>query len=200
MVAYPKSNKPSSPRLTPQEYLERERKAQTKSEYLDGVVVAMTGASKEHNRITVNIVSELHAQLKESSCEPFAADMRVRVPQENRYYYPDIVVVCGEPQFEESALDTLLNPTLIVEVLSESTEAKDRGEKFEDYKTLSSLKTHILVAQDRPHIEIFRRQERADWHASQVEGLGGRLFLDEIGCRISLADVYARVTIDGTRG
>lgn len=192
MVAYAKSSIEKQSRLTPQEYLERERKAETKSEYHGGVVVAMGGASKEHYRITVNITGELHMQLKGKLCEPFAADMRVRVPECNRYYYPDVVVVCEEPQFEDAELDTLLNPTLILEVLSDSTEAIDRGEKLDCYQTLPSLQAYLLVAQNRPHIGIYRRQENG-WLYSTTQGLESVVSLDAIGCKLRLVDVYGRI-------
>ncbi|HZO87468.1 MAG TPA: Uma2 family endonuclease [Chthonomonadaceae bacterium] len=142
------------PRISPQEYLAHERKAETKSEYHGGRIVAMAGASKGHNRITVNLIRHLANQLEGTSCEPFANDLRVRVPACDKYDYPDVAVVCGEPQFEDSHLDTLLNPTLIIEVLSDTTEAADRGEKFACYRTLASLTTYVLVAQKRPSVEV----------------------------------------------
>lgn len=190
MVAYAK--KEQQPRLTPQEYLERERKAETKSEYDGGYVTAMAGASKEHNRVTVNIAGELYAQLKGKPCQPFVNDLRVRVPECDRYYYPDVVVVCDEPQFEDVELDTLLNPTVIVEVLSASTEARDRGQKLQCYRTLDSLNIYVLVAQDRPFVEIYRRQEQG-WLYSTVEGLESVVSLDAIGCKLRLADIYDRI-------
>lgn len=192
MVAYAKREAPEQPYLTPQEYLERERKAETKSEYSGGVVVAMAGASKRHNRITANISGELHGQLKGEPCQAFVSDLRVGVPECNRYYYPDVAVVCGEPIFVDAELDTLLNPTLIVEVLSDSTEARDRGEKLECYQALESLQTYVLVAQDRPYIEIYSRQDR-DWRYSKAKEMTDRVALDAIGCELSLAEAYARV-------
>lgn len=192
MVAYAKREAPEQPYLTPQEYLERERKAETKSEYSGGVVVAMAGASWEHNLITGNLERRLGNQLEGKPCIVVSRDQRVRVPECNRYYYPDIAVVCGEPLFEAAELDTLLNPTLIIEVLSDSTEARDRGEKLECYQTLESLQTYVLVAQDRPYIEIYSRQDR-DWLYSKAKEMTDRVALDAIGCELSLAEVYARV-------
>ncbi|HZP80319.1 MAG TPA: Uma2 family endonuclease [Chthonomonadaceae bacterium] len=192
MVAYAKRESKQLPRLTPQEYLERERKAERKSEYYDGVIVAMSGASKEHNRITFNISGELYAQLKGKPCQAFVSDLRVRVPECNCYYYPDVVVVCGEPVFEDAELDTLLNPTLVIEVLSESTQAYDRGDKMECYQTLESLQAYVLVSQDKPLITIYRRQDK-DWLYSPVKGLESVLTLDAIGCELRLADVYDRI-------
>src|SRR5581483_5690988 len=132
MVAHPKPCY-----VTPEEYLERERAAETKSEYYDGVIVAMAGASPEHDRIAVDILRHLGNQLERSPCEPFSSDMRVRVPTCNRYYYPDVSVACGGSQFEALVgVRSLLNPKLIVEVLSESTEKNDRTDKYDCYRTL----------------------------------------------------------------
>lgn len=191
MVAY-KKRIVQQPSITPEEYLERERKAETKSEYYGGVVVAMAGASKEHNRITANIYGELHGQLRRSPCQAFVADLRVSASACDTYFYPDIVAVCGEPRFADEELDTLLNPTLIVEVLSDSTKEKDRGEKMDCYQTLESLQTYILIEQGRPHVKIYRRQENG-WHYSTVEGLENSLTLEAIGCDLKLADIYDRV-------
>lgn len=192
MVAYAKQEIQQLPRLTPQEYLERERKAEKKSEYDDGVIVAMSGASWEHNLITSNVLRELGNQLRGKPCAVVGQDMRVRVPECNRYYYPDIVVVCGKPLFEDGELDTLLNPTLIIEVLSDSTETRDRGGKWLCYQTLDALTTYVLVAQAEPLIEIYRLQE-STWTYSKVKGSEEDLSLDAIGCELRLADVYERV-------
>jgi Uma2 family endonuclease len=154
MVAYAKKKT----YITPQEYLKWERKAETRSEYYDGVIVAKAGASWEHNLITGNMQGEFHAQLRGKPSVAVSQDLRVYVPVYNRYCYPDVVVVCGEPWFEDSNLDTLLNPTLIVEVLSESTWRTDRVEKYDGYTTLESLSTYVLVAQDRPRAECYNRQ------------------------------------------
>jgi Uma2 family endonuclease len=183
-----------TPYISPQEYLEYEASTETKSEYYDGVIVAMSGASPEHNRATVNIVAGLHAQLVGKSCEPFMSDMRVRVPACNRYYYPDASVVCGAAEFELIAgVRTLLNPALIVEVLSESTESMDIGDKWLCYQTLPSLKTYLIVAQNRPLIQCYERQEDNSWLYRVYEGLEATVPLPSIGCNLRLADVYARV-------
>ncbi|HZP81485.1 MAG TPA: Uma2 family endonuclease [Chthonomonadaceae bacterium] len=192
MVAYAKREAQKQPRLTPQEYLECERKAETKSEYDNGVVVAMAGASWEHNLITGNLERRLGNQLEGKPCVVVSRDQRVRVPQCNKYYYPDVAVVCGEPLFEDAEVDTLLNPTLIVEVLSDSTEARDRGEKLECYQTLESLQTYVLVSQYKPYIEVYSRQGR-DWLYSKAKEMTERVVLDAIGCELSLAEVYARI-------
>ncbi len=179
--------------FTPQEYLQWERQAQTRSEYHDGMIVAMSGASRVHNRITFDTGRALGNQLAGSRCEPFESDMRVLVPDCNRYFYPDLVVVCGEAQFEDAELDTLLNPTLIIETLSDSTERTDRRLKLDCYRTLPTLQTYVLIAQDEPRIETFTRQTDGTWRHEAVTGLDAVLSLPAIGCTLRLADVYARV-------
>ena len=179
--------------FTRQEYLAWERKAETKHEYHDGVIVAMTGASRRHNRVTLDTVRSLGNQLEGTPCEPFANDMRVLVPECNRYFYPDVIVVCGEAQFEDEEFDTLTNPTLVVEVLSNSTERTDRRLKLDCYRTLPSLQTYALIAQDAPRIETYTRQDDGTWRYGAVSGLEASVSLPAIGCTLRLADVYARV-------
>ena len=133
------------PRLTPEDYLALERSADFKSEYFDGEIFAMTGASEPHNTIVANTLSEIRQQLKKRPCKVYANDMRVKVDPTGLYTYPDVVVVCGKARLEDAHLDTLLNPTLIVEVLSDSTEAYDRGRKFEHYRKLESLAEYVLI-------------------------------------------------------
>jgi Uma2 family endonuclease len=181
------------PWLSPEDYLRCERQAETRHEYYDGVVVAMAGVSKEHSRITFDTGLLIGNQLRDSSCEPFAGDMRVRVPARNRYYYPDLIVVCGEPQFEDNMFDTLLNPTVIFEVLSDSTERTDRREKYDGYTTLESLQAYILIAQDSPRLERFTRQSDGTWRFDVVQGLENALVLESIGVTLPLAEVYRRV-------
>lgn len=178
--------------LSPQEYLERERQAETKSEYDDGVIVAMAGAKRGHNRIVVNLVRHIANQLDGGECEPFSNDMRVRVRACNRYYYPDVVAVCGEAEFEDDELDTLLNPILVIEVLSDSTAVRDRSEKLICYQTLDSLQTYVLVAQDRALVEMYQRREDG-WLHTATQGMEAVISLPSIGCTLHLADIYARV-------
>ena len=146
--------------LTPEEYLAKERKALTKSEYRDGRMYAMPGASREHNLITGNTLVELHVQLRNRVCEVYPSDMRVKVSAAGTYTYPDIVVVCDEPLFDDTYFDTLLNPTVLVEVLSPSTAAYDRGEKFTSYQKLDSLCEYVLISQDSVCVEHYLRQEQ----------------------------------------
>lgn len=182
------------PRLTVEEYLEMERASEVRHEYYDGEIFTMVGASFEHNVIVTNLIGLLHPQLREGRCELLMSDMRVQVAATGLYTYPDLIVVCGEPQLTDEQGDMLLNPTLIVEVLSESTEAYDRGKKFEHYRTLDSLTDYLLVAQDEPRLEHFTRRE-GGWFLTAASGLDGILALPTIGCELRLAEVYERVEV-----
>jgi Uma2 family endonuclease len=179
-------------RLTIEEYLAFERQSETRNEYLDGEIFAMAGASRIHNLIAGNIFATIHNQLREHPCEPYTEAMRVRTPSD-LFTYPDVVVACGEPEFDDSALDTLLNPTLIVEVPSSSTEAYDRGIKSERYRSILSLSEYALVAQDRIHVEHYVRQPGGRWLLEELSDLGRILELPSIGCRLALGEIYARV-------
>jgi Uma2 family endonuclease len=179
-------------RFTPEEYLALERQAEYKSEYLDGQIYAMTGASRQHNRIVLNAGAALHGRLRGGPCEAFVNDMRVKVSPTGLYTYPDIAVVCGEARFEDRELDTLLNPAVVFEVLSDSTEKYDRGEKFVHYRRQESLAEYVLVAQSRIRVEHFQR-EGDRWMLSEVNGPDSTLRLNTVGCEISLRDLYERV-------
>ena len=184
--------KPPRALLTPQQYLEQERQSDTRHEYALGIVTAMAGASWEHNQITGNLQGELYSALKGSPCVATSADLRVRVAACDRYYYPDLTVVCGTPQFEDSHSDTLLNPILIIEVLSATTETTDRGEKLHCYQTLPSLDTYLLVSQDQPLVESYQRLDFG-WRYTLVRGLDGVVAMDAIGCTLALRDIYDRL-------
>jgi Uma2 family endonuclease len=186
---------PARSRLTAQQYLEIERRAEYKSEFLNGEMFAMSGASRAHHLITGNVSSSLHVQLRGRPYETYASDMRVKVSETGLYTYPDVVVVCGAAEFEDAHVDTLLNPTAIVEVLSPSTEAYDRGEKFAQFRELASLREYVLIAQDRPRVERFRRAQGKEWLFAAVDGLEGTVHLTSIGCDLALADVYERVQL-----
>ena len=183
------------PRLTPEDYLAIERSADFKSEYFDGEIFAMTGASAAHNIITLNVGSEIRQQLKNRPCIAYSNDMRVKVDPTGLYTYPDLVVVCGKAQLEDAHLDTLLNPTLIVEVLSDSTEAYDRGRKFEHYRKLESLAEYVLISQHWPHVESYRRQPDHHWLLTESSGLDGVLRLESIDCELALAEIYDKVEL-----
>jgi Uma2 family endonuclease len=178
---------------TPQEYLAFERGSETKHEYVQGELFAMSGASRKHGRISWNITLALGPQLERRGCEGFAGDMRVRIPTTDRYNYPDIVVACGEPEFEDTELDTLLNPVLIIEILSPTTEDYDRGRKLFHYRSIPSLQTILLVAQDKAHVEMYERQPDGRWVLSETESMGEELDLPAVGARLAVADVYHRV-------
>jgi Uma2 family endonuclease len=179
----------------PEEYLEIERLAEARSEYLDGEMFAMAGASIEHNAVVANLLGELRQQLKRRPCQVFPSDLRLHVPATGLYTYSDAVVVCGEPRLEDEHLDTLLNPTLIVEVLSPTSEAYDRGKKFEHYRSIESLAEYLLVAQDEPRIEQYLRQSDGRWLFTAVAGLNATMALPSIQCELSLAEVYDKVAL-----
>lgn len=183
-------------KLTEEEYLALERAAEFKSEFLAGEVFAMAGATFEHALIVGNAVGELRQQLKGRPCVVVPTDLRVRVEETGLYTYPDVVVVCGTPRFADEQEDTLLNPTLIIEVLSPSTEAYDRGAKFAHYRRISSLREYVLVTPTYPRVERFERQERGpDWTLSEVSGLTESVTLATIGCTLRLAELYDRVEV-----
>ena len=180
--------------LTVEEYLALERQSETRNEYIDGEIAAMTGGTSCHSLITANLTGELRQRLKPRTCRVYSGDLKVRIPESNLYVYPDVSVVCGEPQFEDGERDVLLNPTLIVEVLSPTTESYDRGKKFESYQTLESLKEYVLVAQDRPRVEHYLRQDGHVWLYTDVSGLESTVSFASIGCQVPLAEIYDKVT------
>jgi Uma2 family endonuclease len=182
--------------LTPEAYLALEREAPYKSEYFAGEIFAMSGASRRHNLISLNIGAELRAQLRHRPCEVYTSDMRVKVSPTGLYTYPDVVVVCGEPVFEDTAGDTLLNPTVLVEVLSQSTEDYDRGRKLEHYRTIPSLAECLLVSQERAHIVHYVRHSDVSWLLSDTSGLDASIALRAIGCEIALSEIYAKVRFE----
>ena len=180
---------------TPEEYLALERQAQYKSAYYAGEIFAMAGASRWHNLIVTNVVRELSLQLKGRPCTTYPSDMRVKISATGLYVYPDVTVVCGEAQFEDTQQDTLLNPTLIVEVLSDSTEAYDRGGKFAHYRKLASLMAYVLITQTKPHIEHYVRQPDNRWLLAEADSVHDTIRLPAIDCHLALAEVYDKVDI-----
>ena len=183
-------------RYTPAEYLELERAAEVKSEYLNGEIFLMSGASRRHNLVTGNVFRLLSSQLLCRPCETYTGDMRVRVSEVGLYTYPDVVVTCGEPIFDDLQFDTLLNPSVIVEVLSPSTEAYDRGRKFEFYRKLASLREYLVVSQDAPHIDRFAVDDLGRWTLTDASGLDAALDVSSIDCSLRLADVYDRIEFE----
>jgi Uma2 family endonuclease len=182
--------------VTPDEYLAAERVSESRSEYLDGVVCPMTGGSINHIRIVTNLTRELSNQLLTRPCDVLSVDLKVRLPDSRKFFYPDVTVVCGELQFHDRRRDIILNPVVIIEVLSKSTEAFDRGAKFQAYQTLDSLKEYVLVAQDKPFVEQFVRQADGKWTYTAVAGLEGSLSLPSVECTLSLSAVYSKVDFD----
>ena len=180
---------------TPEEYLALERRAHHRSEYFGGDIFAMSGATRRHNLIVSNIVIEIGRQIADRPCEVYPTDMKVQVSATGLFTYPDVVVVCDEPRFRDEREDVLLNPTFLVEVLSETTEAYDRGAKSEQYRTINSLREYLLVAQDRCHVEQYIRQLDGQWLLREAGDREARLGLDAIGCALPLDAVYAKVKL-----
>ena len=180
-------------KLTPQEYLALERQAPYKSEYYNGEVFAFAGASESHNLIVSNVLTLFNLQLKTRSCKVYPSDMRVKVSETGLYTYPDITVVCGEAELEDEHLDTLLNPTVIVEVLSPSTEKGDRIVKFAHYRRMLSMKEYLLIAQDSVRLEQYVRQIDGRWLLSEYSDLEVAAGIQSIGCELPMKDIYNKV-------
>lgn len=177
------------PKPTLAEYLERERAAETKSEYLDGDIFAMTGASAAHNLIVANLIRELGNQFRKRPCRVYPSDLRVQVA--DGYLYPDATLVCGRPEFAEQ--DNLTNPTLVVEVLSPSTADYDLGAKFARYRQLPSLSDYLLVAQDRVGLIHYQRQGERSWLMTEIDDPTATLELTGLDCRLAVAEIYDKV-------
>jgi Uma2 family endonuclease len=211
---------PAGQRLTEEEYLAIERAAEFRSEFFAGQMFAMAGGSEAHNLIVGNVIGELRSQLKGRQvktgppagavfaprrgfdpCRVYPSDMKVKVTDTGLYTYPDVTVVCGERHFEGERTDILLNPTLIVEVLSQTTEAYDRGDKFAHYRQLESLQEYVLIAQDRQRIERYVRQAGSrEWLYAECSDPLGTVPLTSIGCELALAEVYDKVELPEVGG
>jgi Uma2 family endonuclease len=185
--------------LTPEQYLEIERKAEFKSEYYAGEMFAMAGGSLAHNRLSIATTGELRQQLRRGPCEVFGSDMKVAVNTTGLYAYPDASVCCGGPQLLDGHNDTLVNPVLIVEVLSPSTEAYDRGDKFKHYKSIDSLREYLLIASESVAVELRTRQADGRWILTFGDRLEDIVELQSIGCRLALSDLYEKIEF-GERG
>ena len=181
--------------LSPEEYLAIERRAEYKSEYVDGVMYAMAGGSERHNLIVGNLITELNVQLRNSPCRVYPSDLKVRVPNSKRFFYPDVSVVCDETQFADDERDVVLNPVVVVEVLSESTAAFDRGKKFQSYQQIESLQEYMLVSQDEHLVEHYLRQDDGHWLYTKVGGLDEAIALPTIKCRLVLSNIYSKATV-----
>ena len=187
-------------RLSEAEYLALERAAVgVKSEFCDGEMFAMSGGTRWHSMVGTNLSREFGNRLRHHRCQPYNAELRVKIETTGLFTYPDVSVACDEPRFLDDEMDTLLNPTLIVEVLSDSTESYDRGKKFEHYRQIPSLHEYLLVSQYEARIEQFIRQPNNEWLLREAVGLNGRLELPSLGINIDLAEVYANVDLSPNR-
>jgi Uma2 family endonuclease len=178
--------------LTPREHLIMERASPIRHQFFRGEVFAMAGASRRHNLIVTNIVGALWSALRDRPCEVYPSDMRVKVEATGSYAYPGVTLVCGPPSLEDEHGDTLLNPLLLFEVLSDSTESFDRGEKFEHYRAIPSLAEVVFVSQKQAHVEHFERQADGSWPLREYRA-GQRLVLPAPGCEVAVDDLYLKV-------
>ena len=184
------------PYLSPQQYLAYERMAEFKSQYFQGEMFAMAGASREHKLIVANIVRELGNSLKHRPCEVYPSDMRVKVTTSGLYTYPDSTVVCSEAKFEDDQFDTLINPTVLFEVLSDSTESFDRGGKFRLYREIDSLKEYVMVSQDRASVECYLRQSDDRWLLKETQSLEESVTIESLEVTVPLAELYRNIRFE----
>lgn len=180
--------------FTAEQYLALEDVSETKHEYYDGVIYNMAGGTPDHNLISTNMSTALNNALADTPCRVFDSDMRILVEEEDLYTYPDVSVVCGKLQLAPKSKLTLTNPLVLVEVMSPSTRAYDRGQKFKFYKKIRSLQELVLVESDRAHVEVLRRVPRGQWTIDIYNGLDAVAVLKSIECEIPLRQIYAKVT------
>ncbi len=178
---------------TPEEYLVLEECATAKSEYYSGEIFAMAGGSSNHNLIAGNVHARLHQALKRKPCWIYQSDMRLLVKSNGLYTYPAVMVVCGKLEFAEGRMDTLANPILILEVLSQSTKDYDRQAKFDLYQALDSLQDYVLIDQERVHVQYFHRLDHGDWRLRTHRQLSESVTLDSVAVTIPLADIYDKL-------
>jgi Uma2 family endonuclease len=185
------------PHGTLEEYLELDKHSEARLEYWNGEIFDMSGVSPSHARIEVNLIVSLRGRISDRGCEVFPANTRIKVPSMPPYRYGDLSALCGEAEFEEiGGVEVLINPALIIEVLSPSTEAYDRGDKFTHYKSIPSLAEYLLVAQHRPHISQFIRQPDGSWLNREFNDLAEAVKLASLGCDLPLSEVYQNLTFD----
>ncbi len=185
----------SKQKCTLEEYLELDRNSDERLEYWDGEVFSMSGVSKEHARIEINLSSRLDVLLSERGCQLFPANMRIKVPSFPPYRYADLSALCGEAVYEQiNGVDVLVNQALLIEVVSPSTEAFDRGEKFTYYKSIPSFREYLLIAQRRPHVTQFIKQTENDWLQREFDQLSDTLRLSSVGVELQLGDIYRQLT------
>lgn len=190
MAAQPKSV------YSVEEYLDIERAGPHKHEFYRGEIFALAGSSEAHNLILTNILTSLNTQLRQRPCKVYPSDMRLKIPKTGLYTYPDVSIVCDTPHFDDSKQDTLLNPIIVIEILSPSTERYDRGKKFQNYRTVTTLEEYLLISQDDYHIERYINQNNGNWLLTSYEGKNTTLRLKAIDCTLLLDDVYNKVDID----
>lgn len=190
MTAQPKQN------YSVEAYLELERTGSLKHEYYRGKIFALAGSSEAHNLILTNLLTTLNLQLRKRPCKVYPSDMRLKIPKTGLYTYPDISIVCGGPQFDDSQRDTLLNPLVVIDILSPSTERYDRGKKFQNYRTVASLQEYLLVSQDEHRVEYYTNQNNGNWLLATYEHLNTTLYLKAIDCTLALEDIYDKVDIE----
>ncbi len=182
-------------KYTLEEYFELDRNSEERWEYRDGEIFSMSGVSKEHNQIEINSIYQFRRGLEGRRCHLFAANMRIKVPSFPPYRYGDVSALCGTPQFEKiGGVDVLTNPALIIEVLSTSTEAYDRGDKFTNYKSIPTLSEYLLIAQHRPHVSQFIKQPDSSWLNLEFNALEDALKVVTLECELKLSEIYQDVT------
>lgn len=191
-TAMPASAKPY---ISVEEYLLLEESAAEKYEYFEGKVVAMAGATKEHNQIVSNLIREVGAFLKGKDCDIFPSDFRVTTPSTENYFYPDATIVCGDTQMQPDVFDTLLNPVVIFEVMSETTKANDRGYKFFSYQLIPSLKEYVLIDSMQYAVDVIRKQADGSWTFEKFSSQNGSIRLQSINLTLSFNDLYYRVSL-----
>ncbi len=181
--------------LSPTEYLAIERAATTKSEYFNGQMWAMAGGLEPHNLISANVIGELHTQFKGRPCRAYGSDQRIKVEATGLYTYPDASALCGKPGLEDKYRDTLLNPQVLVAVLSKSTERYDRGDKFGHYQRIPSLQDYLMISQKKHHVDHYRRQDDGSWLLRVYTSLDDLVELESVGCRLVLREIYDKVEL-----
>jgi len=192
-------SKQQKARFTAAEYLSMDRASSEKHEFAFGDIYGMGGASARHVEIVGNIVRELGNRLRQQPCRVYSTDLRLCVDAEHRYTYPDVVVVCGQPQFLDDEIDTLLNPVLIVEVLSESTRNYDRGDKFQQYRGIPSFREYLLVDQAKTHVERYAKQNDGTWSLYETDSLNEFVHLESISVTLPLSEIYLKIDFETTR-
>lgn len=183
-------------RFSVEEYLDRETAAEVRHEYHDGEILAMSGGTYSHSVVITNLLIALGSRLRGAPCRPLESNMRFRIDSRNRYVYPDVTVVCGPPQFDprDRRQTTLLNPRVVFEVLSDSTQAYDRGEKFDAYRTIASIEEYVLITPDRPLVESYLRQADGSWRLDAYDGLQAVAKLRSLSIDVPLAEIYLDIT------